>query len=311
MPCMAMEALTAPAEPFVLNEAGAPAAFTIVTPAQQTVPLVVASPHSGHFYPQSFIAQSKLDAHMLRRSEDAHVQKLFAAAPACGAPLLMANFPRAYLDANREPYELDPAMFDGPLPDYANTRSPRVLAGLGTIARMVANGINIYRGKLKVAEAEQRITACYRPYHSALESLIAQTQQRFGYCLVLDCHSMPSGLPLSNEPPRRRPLTDIVLGDCHGSSCARSMTGLAHQVLLEQELRVTRNTPYAGGFTTRHYGCPTAGVHVLQVEISRHLYMHEGSYQPLPEFEQVAQAMTVLLQAIACLKPEDLVENGG
>ncbi|MFC7452650.1 N-formylglutamate amidohydrolase [Insolitispirillum peregrinum] len=293
--------------PFMPADPLAPAAFTITRPAQQTVPLVVCSPHSGHYYPPAFVAQSKLDAHTLRRSEDAHVQHLFADAPQVGAPLLCANFPRAYLDANREPYELDPAMFDGPLPAHANTRSPRVQAGLGTIARMVANGADIYRDRLSVTEAEQRIARCYRPYHAALGQLVEETCQSFGYCLVIDCHSMPSGLPVNGDTSRRRPLNDIVLGDCHGSSCARPLTALAHQILLENDLRVTRNTPYAGGFTTRHYGRPAQRVHALQIEISRHLYMNEATYQPRPAFDALRQIMHSLLTRLAALPADALL----
>lgn len=292
--------------PFVDDDPLAPAAFSVFAPPTQTVPLVVASPHSGSYYPAAFLQQSKLDPHTLRRSEDAHVDRLFAQATELGAPLLVANFPRAYLDPNREPYELDPAMFDGPLPPYANSRTPRVLAGLGTLARMVANGTDIYRGKLPVSEAEHRIQTCYRPYHTALGALVERTRQAFGYCIVLDCHSMPSGLLLAGGGgARRRPLNDIVLGDCHGTSCARTITGTAHRVLVEQDLRVTRNTPYAGGFTTRHYGRPSEFVHCLQVEISRHLYMNESSYAPLVGFGALSDKMRVLMQAVAALSLED------
>ena len=137
-------------------------------PARQTLPLVLSSPHSGEDYPEDFIAASRLDRLTLRRSEDSFVDELFAAAPALGAPLIRALFPRAYIDPNREPWELDPAMFEDELPAYANTGSPRVAAGLGTIARVVANGEEIYGRKLRFADAKARVERCYRPYHAAL-----------------------------------------------------------------------------------------------------------------------------------------------
>src|SRR5580658_8894158 len=162
-------------------------------PATQLLPLVVASPHSGADYPPEFVAASRLDPLTLRRSEDAFVDEIFAAAPRLGAPMLAARFPRAYLDVNREAWELDPAMFADALPDYVNVRSPRVRMGLGTIARIVASGEEIYDGKLCFAQAEERIETLYRPYHAALGTLIEETAANFGSCLVVDCHSMPSG----------------------------------------------------------------------------------------------------------------------
>ena len=201
--------------PTAASEAVHNRAYSILRPAEQTMPLVVSSPHSGRDYRPDFLAVSRLDAVTLRRSEDSFVDELFTAAPACGAPLLHALFPRAYVDPNREAYELDPAMFEDSLPDYANTRSPRVRGGLGTIARVVANGAEIHRHKLRVAEALERIRSFYRPYHAALARLIHETRERFGNAVLIDCHSMPSiGGPMDRDPGTSR--VDIVLGDRHG-----------------------------------------------------------------------------------------------
>src|ERR1700683_2831118 len=167
------------------------ASLDLRRPCSRALPLVIASPHSGSDYPPEFVAASRLDPVTLRRSEDAFVDEIFAAAPALGAPLLAARFPRAYLHVNREPFELDPAMFSDALPDYVNVRSPRVRMGLGTIARVVASGEEIYGGKLCFAEAEERVETLYRPYHAALARLIEETSGAFGCCLLIDCHSMP------------------------------------------------------------------------------------------------------------------------
>ncbi len=274
-------------------------------PSRQTLPLVLSSPHSGSVYPADFVASSRLDAHSLRRSEDAFVHELFAGGPTLGAPLLHALFPRAYLDPNREAYELDPTMFDGPLPHHANVRSPRVIAGLGTIARMVANGADIYRGKLPVAEAEHRIATCYRPFHHALRSLIDATRDRFGFCILIDCHSMPSGSSGHGviEPPGGG--AEFVLGDCHGVSCAPAVIEAARKVLTDRGFRVARNTPYAGGYTTRHYGRPAERVHALQIEINRRLYMDEATFARLPAFTKIADTMTEVVAALGALKPAD------
>ena len=279
---------TSPATGRGETEAASASPIDLFRPAQQTAPVVFASPHSGRRYTPEFVAQSSLDPLALRRSEDAFVDQLFRRAPEFGAPLLRANFPRAYVDANREAYELDPRMFADRLPDHVTTRSPRIAAGLGTIARVVANGEEIYAQPLTYAEAARRIEATHRPYHEALTALIEETRQAFGGCLLVDCHSMPSNVTgLKGD----RLLADMVLGDCHGTAAAPAMTALAEHLLREQGFSVTRNRPYAGGYTTRHYGRPRAGVHVLQIEINRALYLDEARIEPLPTMDRVAERL--------------------
>lgn len=273
----------------------------IVAPEVQTVPLVFASPHSGTDYLPDFITLSRLDPLALRRSEDSFVDEIFAAAPTRGAPLLSARFPRAYIDPNREAFELDPAMFEDELPDYVNTSSPRVAAGLGTIARVVATGAEIYRGKLRFGDALARIDQFYRPYHDALDRLVAATRARFGHCLLVDCHSMPSvGGPLDRDPGSRR--VDFVLGDAYGAACAPQVTDAAHDYLESLGYVVTRNSPYAGGFTTRHYGRPDESVHTLQIEINRALYMREREFERGPYFATLAAHMSGLMDVLTTVE---------
>ncbi len=269
----------------------------LVRPAQQSVPLVFASAHSGRDYPADFIAAARLDALALRRSEDGFVDELFAAAPSHGAPLLAATFPRAFCDANREPWELDQAMFEERLPPWVNTASARVGAGLGTIARVVASGEAIYRRKLRFAEAERRVHNYWEPFHAALRDLVEATRREFGACLLVDCHSMPGN---ANTP---YPPADVVLGDAHGTSCAAAMMCRAEQSLTGMGYRVRRNDPYAGGYITRHYGRPREGVHALQVELARPLYMDEARMAKLPAFDGVRRDMTTLVAALASLDP--------
>ena len=260
-------------------------------PAAQTMPMVVASPHSGANYPAEFVAASRLDPLTLRRSEDAFVDELFAASPRLGAPMLAARFPRAYLDVNREAWELDPAMFADALPDWVNVRSPRVRMGLGTIARVVASGEEIYDGKLSFAEARVRVEQLYHPYHTALGQLVDDTAAEFGFCLVVDCHSMPSGASGSAA----RELADIVLGDCHGAACAPQIVECARKHLARRGFAVALNAPYAGGFTTGHYGRPRHGRHALQIEINRALYMDERNYHRRPGFDRLREEMAGLI----------------
>ena len=194
-----------------------PDPIVVLRPARQTIPVVFASPHSGRSYPDELLAASRLDGQSLRRSEDSFVDELFAAAPEHGAPLLAATFPRAWCDANREPWELDPAMFADRLPSWVNTTSARVGAGLGTIARVVASGETIYRDKLSFADAERRIRTCWQPFHNALAELIAETRADFGHCLLIDCHSMPTHGHATRSGSRA---ADFVIGDAHGTACS-------------------------------------------------------------------------------------------
>ncbi len=261
--------------------------FEILAPTEALLPFVFSTPHSGRNYPDAFLAMARLDRLALRRSEDCYVDLLFAGAPLMGAPLLKAHFPRAYLDVNREPYELDPRMFEERLPSFANTRSMRVAGGLGSIPRIVGDGQEIYRDRLSVADALQRIDTIYRPFHRALRNLMHQTQRGFGEAILFDCHSMPS----ASLGPETAVRPDIVLGDRYGTSCAPVLIDSVQAAFEEKGLRVVRNRPYAGGFITEHYGQPAASIHVLQIEINRSLYMHEETLEPKPHFAAVADEM--------------------
>ena len=269
--------------------------FEIIAPERQLLALVFNSPHSGSCYPASFLAASRLDQQSIRRSEDTYVDDLFLSAVELGAPLLKANFPRAWLDVNREPYELDPKMFDGSLPTFANIRSVRVAGGLGTIARIVSETEEIYAAPLHVEEGLARIDCVYKPYHRALRRLVATTQAGFGEVLLVDCHSMPSTVRGGHS--RLRP--DIVLGDRYGASCAGEVTDAAAQILSRMGYSVSRNKPYAGGFITEHYGEPNLGRHALQIEVNRALYMDEASLATTPDFPSLVKALRSVVAGVA------------
>jgi len=277
--------------------------FRLLVPERPFAPVIFTSAHSGQAYTADLMTGVRLCPLSLRRSEDCFVDELFSAAPANGAALLAANFPRAFCDANREAWELDPAMFAERLPDWVNTNSSRVSAGLGTIAKVVASGETIYSEKLSFAEAERRIFTYWRPFHDTLGRLIQDIRSRFGYCLVIDCHSMPS-----NGQGKRaggRPV-DFVLGDLHGSACASRVTRAAETLLSSKGYLVRRNDPYAGGFITRHYGRPADDVHVLQIEIARALYMNEAQIERLADFPLVQQQISDLVAALT-LQVHDLI----
>ncbi|MCW5697196.1 MAG: N-formylglutamate amidohydrolase [Bauldia sp.] len=256
----------------------------MVEPTAQTVPFLFNSPHSGRRYPASFLAASRLDERTIRRSEDSYVDELFLSAVGHGAPLLRAHFPRAWLDVNREPFELDPKMFRGALPSYANVKSARVSGGLGTIARVVAESEEIYPGPIEVEDALARIDAVYMPYHRTLRRLLARIHGAFGVAVLVDCHSMPS--TVRGAGLRGRP--DFVLGDRHGTSCEGALTDLFEGLLIRRGYDVSRNRPYAGGFITEHYGQPQKGIHALQIEVNRGLYLNERSLAKTAGFQRLA-----------------------
>ena len=268
-------------------------AFETIRPRRVVAPVVFNSAHSGRIYPERFLAMTRLDHLSIRQSEDAWVDELYARAPHLGAPLLRAHFPRAYLDVNREPWELDPNMFIEPLSDRFNTTSPRVAAGLGTLARVVAENKPIYRERLTLEDAQMRIEGIYHPYHAALQKLLSEAIGGFGVALLIDCHSMPRILR-SGE----RAAPDIVLGDRYGTTCAPGLVDLVETIFVSAGLKVARNRPYAGGFATRTYGRPQHGVHALQIEISRHLYMNEVTLEKHDGFEAMRALIERLIYAM-------------
>lgn len=255
--------------------------FEIWAPAEQRIPFVFNSPHSGCYYPQSFLDSSSLDPLSIRRSEDCYVDALFASAVVLGAPLLRAHFPRAFLDVNREPYELDQRMFSETVPAYANTHSVRVAGGLGTVPRLVGEGQQIYPGRIALNDALARIECLYKPYHRELERLLNETHRRFGFAVLIDCHSMPGGIKPGDGARR----ADFIIGDRFGRSCSDGLAETAIDLLYSLGYQVAYNKPYAGGFITEHYGRPSRGFHALQIEVNRSLYMNEASLQRLSGFE--------------------------
>ena len=276
--------------------------FEIVEPPQWRAPIIFNSPHSGSAYPDDFLIASRIDLPTLRRSEDSFMDELIADLSRRGFPVVRVNFPRSYVDVNREPYELDPRMFSGRLPSFANTRSMRVAGGLGTIPRVVGDGQEIYRERLAVEDALSRIETLYKPYHRALRRLINRVHQTFGTVVVVDCHSMPS-IGVSRDEPRR---PDVVIGDRYGTSCAQLLPDMVEATMSRLGYSVGRNKPYAGGFITEHYGNPASGLHAIQLELNRAIYMDERRREKSPRFAQVAADFAKLADALATVPLGDL-----
>ena len=274
-------------------------AFEILSPDEWTAPAVFNSPHSGRQFPPQFLRQSRLPLASLRKSEDCYVDELFITCVEHGAPLLRALAPRSYIDLNREPYELDPRMFSGDLPGYANTGSPRVAGGLGTIPRVVSEGEDIYRGRIDFAEARHRIEQIYVPYHRTLSALVKEVMGKANQVLLVDCHSMPASATAHVAPPVSGSI-DVVLGDRFGSSCAEYLSAFTEERLQTHGLRVLRNKPYAGGFITQNHGAPHKGQHALQIEINRSLYMNETTLEKTGNFDNLKAVLgSVIAELLA------------
>jgi len=276
--------------------------FEIMEPAEWRAPIIFNSPHSGSAYPDQFLNASRIDLPTLRRSEDSFMDELITDLSGRGFAVIRVHFPRSYVDVNREPYELDPRMFIGRLPSFANTRSMRVAGGLGTIPRVVGDGQEIYRERLSVDDALGRIETLYKPYHRALRRLINKVHQAFGTVVVVDCHSMPS-IGVSRDEPRR---PDIVIGDRYGTSCAPLLPDLVEETMTGLGYSVGRNKPYAGGFITEHYGNPASGLHTVQLEFNRAIYMDERRREKGPRFAQVAADFAKLADMLATISLGEL-----
>jgi N-formylglutamate amidohydrolase len=276
--------------------------FEVLEPGECKGSVLFNSPHSGSTYPRAFLTASRLDIATLRRSEDSFVDELIAGVVACGFPLMRAHFPRCFVDVNREPYELDPRMFDGRLPSFANTRSMRVAGGLGTVARVVGDAQEIYDQRIPVDDALRRIESLYKPYHRALRRLFTRLHRDFGAAVLLDCHSMPSSAGSKDERPR----PEFVLGDRYGTSCVGVVSETVEQTLRSLGYSVSRNKPYAGGFITEHYGNPAAGLHAIQLEINRALYMDERRYERSRDFHRLAADLETLARRLSEIPLEEL-----
>ena len=276
--------------------------YSLSEPATLSSCVVFSSPHSGNDYYPGFLRESILDRHAIRSSEDAFVDRLFADAPGFGAPLLAARAPRAYVDLNRSPDELDPALIEGV---RRHGHNPRVASGLGVIPRVVSNGRAIYRGKLPMSEAQERLDRHWRPYHEILQDLLTRAGHRFGQAILIDCHSMPhealDGLARSGVT---RP--EIVLGDRFGAAADSGIVDQVEAAFVAAGLRVSRNAPFAGAYLTQAYGRPSRRQHAIQIEIDRALYMNERRIEPNANFDDFRAVLQGVIARIAGIGQEDL-----
>ncbi len=275
------------------------APFRLMEPDRLATSAVFNSPHSGRDYPAGLVRRSRLTRQGLRASEDVLVDVLFAAAPQHGAPLLAATAPRAWLDLNRAPADLDPALIKGVRPQGLNQR---VVAGLGVIPRVVSEGAEIYRGKIAREEAEARIRSVHEPYHAMLDKLLARARDAFGIAVLFDCHSMPSEA-LRAVPRVQGRCPEIVLGDRFGAAASRALVRFTQRAFERGGFVVARNAPFAGGYITQRYGRPSQGVHAIQIEIDRGLYLDQVRLEPLPVFDEIRERLSQVIGELVEITP--------
>lgn len=277
-------------------------AYCLQMPIARTSSVVFASPHSGRDYTDAFKASSVLDDHLIRSSEDAFVDQLFDAAPEFGAPLLAAMAPRAFIDLNRSCDELDPALIESV---GRASHNPRITSGLGVIPRVVANGRAIYRGKIRLAEAEARITEIWKPYHACLQRLLTEQLALFGEAILIDCHSMPHEA-IEGFGTTGQVLPQVVLGDRFGASASTRIVDRVEAAFVGAGLRVARNAPFAGAFITQQYGRPSRGQHVVQIEIDRGLYMDEATIRPNGNFAPFKRLLSLVVAEVSAIGQREL-----
>jgi N-formylglutamate amidohydrolase len=266
--------------------------FELVMPHGMVFPVILSSPHSGTHIPRSMLALTDLSTDKLRSSEDSFVDELFHPATALGLAMIKGRYSRAFIDLNREPWELDPRMFSKPLPRHINGSTPRVLSGLGTIPRVVADGTEIYCEKLDPEEGIDRVARFYIPYQRALADLVEKAVDAHGAMLLLDCHSMPTSA-MGNVKSQHQ--ADIILGDRFGTTAAQDLVDKLEERFRQNGFSCRRNRPYAGGFITETYGLPRHNRHAIQIEINRGLYMNESKLAKHAGFAALQQSLTSVL----------------
>ena len=256
--------------------------------------VVYSLPHSGRYYPDSFIHQAKQQGVALRASEDAFVDDLIAVSPESGVHAVACRYARAFCDVNRNPLELDARLIRGELPKAALSLSARVKAGFGVIARRLSADQDIYRQPLDMPEVNRRLDLIHRPYHETLQALLRDAKASRGRAILIDWHSMPSAAlaHVAGVKP------DIVLGNLHGESCSADLTRAVTRTLEEAGLRVGLNKPFAGGYIIEEYGKPASGTQALQIEINRAIYMDEASFTPNDGLKRLQGVFLTLTEAL-------------
>ncbi len=274
-----------------------------------TAPLVLDSPHSGVAYPADF--GHCLDAATLRRAEDTHVEKLYDFSMALGASWVEALFPRSYIDVNRSLVEMDTSVladaWPGALAADAQALA-KVRLGKGLIWRCTDDGTAIYNRHLTAAEVQARIEACWLPYHHALEQAIEATHRRHGYCIHLNCHSMPAVAGSHATEFAGLAHADFVVGDRDGTTASPQLSQKVCHFLRGLGYSVEYNHPYKGVELVRRHSSPALHRHSIQLEVNRRLYMDEESLRLHAGFGRLRDDLEQLVLMLLTTDPRDMTD---
>jgi N-formylglutamate amidohydrolase len=278
-----------------------PPPFRRLGPERPGSPVVISVPHAGRAYSDGLLASARLSRARLESLEDRLVDRLVWRAVEGGAAALIADSPRAEIDLNRDERELDPAMVLPRPAAEATMESPRTRGGLGLIPARIAGAGAIWRQRIAAAEVARRVERIHRPYHAALAAELEAAKARFGIAVLLDCHSMP--------PRGAAGQAGVVLGDRHGGSIAETLVAAAERAARAAGFAVARNAPYAGGHITERHGRPALGVHALQLELDRSLYLAPDLRTTGPGFDRVARLVAAIAEALAAaaLEPPEAI----
>lgn len=258
----------------------------IIAAPRSDLPVLLSVPHSGREYPGWLLAEARGGVRTLEPLEDPLIDRLAWRARGMGVGAVIAQAPRAAIDCNRSPQELDPGIIAAP---PAGDPGPRARGGLGLVPGRTPRDGDLWRRKVSRDELERRLDEAYRPYHRALAEELARLRRRYGVALLLDCHSMP---------PRSQVLPRIVLGDRHGRSCGRWLGELARLTCEQAGFSTAFNDPYAGGWIVERHGRPDEGTHALQLELDRSLYLDASLRKPGPGFDAVARLLETLSRTL-------------
>lgn len=249
-------------------------------------PMVLSVPHKGSVFPEEFLAHTKYSPEELRCNEDSFVDELVVPASNAGIPMVAMNISRVFVDVNRDKIELDPTMFYNHPQADTNAGGRRCRVGLGVIHRITAKNHNIYDGLLNYDEVQERFKNVYDVYHKKLQQLIDKVIKKFGFCMVLDCHSMPSEICSLMQDTNK---IDFCLGTLFEQSCPPDMHAIFKDSLSKSGYNVADNCPYSGAFITFNYCQPRKGIYTMQMEINRGLYMNERVYKKNDAFSKLSE----------------------
>ena len=279
-----------------------PNLYRLERPSEQTLPVVVDVPHAGDWIPDDVRDEMVIGSKVLRRDLDLYVDQLWEAAPKLGATLMVSRVSRYVVDLNRAADDISPETVRGGV----RINEPGYYQDRGVVWRTTTARTPVMAQPMSKKAFKQRLDRFYHPYHETLAKEIDRVRSQFGFCVLIDGHSMPAmGRSGHSDPGRRR--AEIVPGDVNGQSCDRTLRWTVEEHFRDSGFSVRSNEPYKGGWITRHHGDPSKGVHAIQIEVRRDLYMNERTFKIRPDgMQRLIEACTSLIPKCGGLDEKSL-----